>query len=84
MSRMSRLAARTGRIDASGIRRIFDLASSLNDPINLSVGQPAFDVPPVVKKAAHEAIDAGRNFLHPNSRSGRAARNPVRDRGTGL
>ena len=58
---MSRLAARTGRIDASGIRRIFDLAKSMKNPINLSIGQPDFDVPPEVKKAAHEAIDAGKN-----------------------
>ena len=52
---MSRLAARTGRIDASGIRRVFDLARSMENPINLSIGQPDFDVPPEVKAAAHEA-----------------------------
>lgn len=62
---MSRLAARTGRVDASGIRRIFDLAKSMKNPINLSIGQPDFDVPPEVKKAAHEAIDAGKNTYTP-------------------
>ncbi len=58
---MSRLAQRVGRIDSSGIRKIFDLARSLKDPINLSIGQPDFDVPPELKRAAHAAIDAGRN-----------------------
>src|SRR4051812_21956874 len=58
---MPRLAQRVGRIDSSGIRRIFDLAKSLKDPINLSIGQPDFDVPPQLKQAAHAAIDAGRN-----------------------
>ncbi|MEM9882192.1 MAG: aminotransferase class I/II-fold pyridoxal phosphate-dependent enzyme [Planctomycetota bacterium] len=48
-------------IDASGIRRVFDLAAELDDPINLSIGQPDFDVPPEVKAAAAEAIEAGMN-----------------------
>lgn len=62
---MSRLASRTTRIDASGIRRVFDLARSLEDPINLSIGQPDFDVPDAVKNAAKEAIDTGRNSYTP-------------------
>ena len=62
---MSRLATRTGRIDASGIRKVFDLAKSMKNPINLSIGQPDFDVPAEVKAAAHEAIDAGRNSYTP-------------------
>ena len=64
-ARMSRLAARTHRIDASGIRKVFDLAKALKDPINLSIGQPDFDVPDAVKQAAHEAIDAGKNTYTP-------------------
>ncbi len=48
-------------IDASGIRRVFDLAASLEDPINLSIGQPDFDVPPEVKRAAADAIAQGVN-----------------------
>jgi aspartate aminotransferase/aminotransferase len=55
------LADRVGRIDASGIRKIFDLAKSLKDPLNLSIGQPDFDVPAPVKEAAIAAIRAGRN-----------------------
>ncbi|MEM6912270.1 MAG: aminotransferase class I/II-fold pyridoxal phosphate-dependent enzyme [Verrucomicrobiota bacterium] len=62
---MSRLAQRTLRIDASGIRRVFDLARSLKNPINLSIGQPDFDVPDAIKAAAKGAIDSGRNSYTP-------------------
>ncbi|MFW5882539.1 MAG: pyridoxal phosphate-dependent aminotransferase [Planctomycetota bacterium] len=60
-----RLAQRTGRIDASGIRKVFDLARSMRDPINLSIGQPDFDVPDRIKQAAMEAIRDGRNGYTP-------------------
>ena len=56
-----RLAARTSKIDSSGIRKVFNLAAKLKDPVNLSIGQPDFDVPETVKKAAIEAILAGKN-----------------------
>ena len=55
------LAERARAIDASGIRRAFDLAASLTDPINLSIGQPDFDVPEPVRDAAVEAIRGGAN-----------------------
>ena len=48
-------------IDASGIRRVFDLAAKLKDPANLSIGQPDFDVPEPIKEAAAEAIRSGFN-----------------------
>lgn len=62
---MTQLAQRTQLIDASGIRRVFDLARSLKDPINLSIGQPDFDVPGIVKEAACDAISTGRNAYTP-------------------
>lgn len=52
---------RMRHIDASGIRKVFDLAAKLENPINLSIGQPDFDVPEAVKKAAIDSIRAGRN-----------------------
>lgn len=55
------LAGRTAAFDASGIRRVFDLAASLSDPINLSIGQPDFDVPDSVKQACCQAIQQGKN-----------------------
>src|SRR5688500_12173300 len=48
-------------VDASGIRKVFDLAAKMKDPINLSIGLPDFDVPDVAKQAAIDAIRAGHN-----------------------
>ncbi len=56
-----KLAQRVSRIDSSGIRKIFDLAKALKDPINLSIGQPDFPVARAVKDAAIAAINADRN-----------------------
>ena len=58
---MSWLAERTNYFDASGIRKVFDLAAKMTDPINLSIGQPDFDVPEPVKEAAIQAIRSGKN-----------------------
>ncbi len=55
------IAGRARAMDASGIRRIFDLAASAKDPINLSIGQPHFEVPEPIRRAACDAIDSGRN-----------------------
>jgi aspartate aminotransferase/aminotransferase len=49
------------QIDASGIRKAFDMAKAMKDPINLSIGLPDFDVAPSVKAAAIEAIEDGFN-----------------------
>ncbi len=54
-------ADRVQNIHASGIRKIFELVSSMNDPIDLSIGQADFDVPEPVKKAAIKAIEEGFN-----------------------
>src|SRR3954447_746484 len=48
-------------VDASGIRKVFDLAAKMKDPINLSIGLPDFDVPASVKEAAIESIRGGQN-----------------------
>src|SRR5436305_3630167 len=55
------IAERMRPIEASGIRKVFDLGRSLKNPVNLSIGQPDFDVPEPVKLAAKQAIDNGRN-----------------------
>ncbi len=48
-------------IDASGIRKVFDLAVKIKNPINLSIGQTDFDVPEPIKEAAITAIRDGLN-----------------------
>src|SRR4029079_1103998 len=58
---MSLLADRTRAFDSSGIRKVFDLAAKMKDPINFSIGQPDFDVPETIKEACIDAIRAGKN-----------------------
>jgi aspartate aminotransferase len=55
------LSDRAQRFESSGIRRMFDLSKSMKDPVNLSIGQPDFDVPEEVKQACIAAIEQGRN-----------------------
>lgn len=55
------LADRARAIDASGIRRVFELGAKLRNPCNLSIGQSDFPAPEAVKRAAIEAISADRN-----------------------
>jgi aspartate aminotransferase/aminotransferase len=59
------IAERTKGFDSSGIRRMFDLASKLKDPINLSIGQPDFDVPPSVKAELIRTVQEGKNGYAP-------------------
>jgi aspartate/methionine/tyrosine aminotransferase len=61
----SPVSKRAGAFDSSGIRKVFDLAARLEDPINLSIGQPDFAMPLPACTAAKAAIDAGRNGYTP-------------------
>ena len=53
--RKSWLSNRTKLIELSGIRKVFMLGRSLEDPVNLSIGQPHFYVPEPIK-----ACESGR------------------------
>lgn len=55
------IADRTKAFDSSGIRRVFELASQLRDPINLSIGQPDFDVHEPVRQALVNAVETRKN-----------------------
>ena len=55
------IADRMRLIEASGIRKAFDMSKTMKDPINLSIGLPDFDVVETVKAAAIEAIRIGHN-----------------------
>ncbi len=55
------ISDRARAIDVSGVRRVFELGAKLENPINLSIGQPDFAVPEPLKHAAIEAIRADRN-----------------------
>ncbi|MCP3906161.1 MAG: aminotransferase class I/II-fold pyridoxal phosphate-dependent enzyme [Planctomycetes bacterium] len=55
------ISARARSIDVSGIRRVFELGARLEDPINLSIGQPDFAVPDPIKRATVQAVEGDRN-----------------------
>ncbi len=61
MRESHKIAERVRLLDASGIRKVFDLAAKMKNPINLSIGQPHFDVPQAAKDEAIRAIQAGQN-----------------------
>lgn len=55
------IAKRTQSFDSSGIRKMFALAATMKNPINLSIGLPDFDVPAPIREAACDAIHSGKN-----------------------
>lgn len=54
------LSSRMNHIDTSLIRKMFDLAGDLKNPINLSIGQPHFPAPRNIVDAAAKALTEGR------------------------
>ena len=74
-ARRGPISRRAAGFDSSGIRKAFDLAARLDDPINLAIGQPDFAMPAPIRDAAHAALEAGRNGYTPTQ--GIA---PLRDR----
>lgn len=61
------LADRTRKIQFSGIRRFFELAGRMEDPCDLSIGQPDYDAPEPMKQAAIKAITEGHNRYTPSA-----------------
>jgi len=59
------ISDRVSALDLSGIRKVFDLARDLKNPVNLSIGQPDFPVPQAVKDAASGAMVADQNAYTP-------------------
>lgn len=59
------ISERLRNIKPSGVRRIFDLARQMKDPINLSIGEPDFDVPEPLKEEGIEWIRRGFNKYTP-------------------
>lgn len=59
------ISDRSRTFDSSGIRKVFDLAAKLKNPVNLSIGQPDFDVPDSVRQACIAAMEQGKNAYSP-------------------
>lgn len=55
------ISSRARGMQPSGIRRILEAGLTIDRPINLSIGQPDFPVPELMKRAAVDAILADRN-----------------------
>ncbi len=64
---MNFIARRAAAVPPSGIRTYFDIARTMPDAINLSLGQPDFEVPEPIKQAAIDAIRANRNGYSPSA-----------------
>jgi len=60
------ISDRLMKIKPSGVRRIFDLARQMKDPINLSIGEPDFDIPEPLKEEGIEWIRKGFNKYTPS------------------
>jgi aspartate/methionine/tyrosine aminotransferase len=58
---MPPIAHRTELLARNPFRRIAEQAATLQNPINLGMGQPDFDVPEPLKAVAIDAIRAGHN-----------------------
>ena len=52
-------ADRIHTIDSSPIRKAFDMAKKIQNPINLSIGQPHFPCPENILNAMKRALDSG-------------------------
>ncbi len=59
------ISDRLRNIKPSGVRRIFDMARQMKDPINLSIGEPDFDIPEPLKEEGIEWIKRGFNKYTP-------------------
>ena len=56
-----RYSKRLTSLKPSGIREFFALGKSMKNPVDLSIGQPEFEVPAAVRDAALKSIVEGRN-----------------------
>jgi aspartate/methionine/tyrosine aminotransferase len=60
------LSDRVANIKPSGVRKIFDLARKVKNPIDLSIGEPDFDIPDPIKEEGIDWIRKGFNKYTPS------------------
>lgn len=65
---MRPLSKRLLRIEPSGVRELFEIASRYGDVINLTLGEPEVDTPSNIKEAAWRALKEG--FTHYTTNAG--------------
>ncbi|MCX8111345.1 MAG: pyridoxal phosphate-dependent aminotransferase [Syntrophorhabdaceae bacterium] len=60
------LSDRVMSVRPSGVRKIFDMAKNVKNPIDLSIGEPDFDIPEPIKDEGIFWIKAGFNKYTPS------------------
>ncbi len=60
------LSDRVMNVRPSGVRKIFDLMQKAKDPVNLSIGEPDFDMPAPIKEEGINWIQKGFNKYTPS------------------
>ena len=61
------LSQKTQGIKFSGIRKFFDIAASVKDVISLSVGEPDFKTPFIIRKEAIRTLEKGKTAYTSNA-----------------
>ncbi|MGI8422734.1 MAG: aminotransferase class I/II-fold pyridoxal phosphate-dependent enzyme [Chloroflexota bacterium] len=61
-----RIAERVRRVPASGIRKFFDILSTMEDVISLGVGEPDFVTPEHIRRAGIASLEAGHTAYTSN------------------
>jgi aspartate/methionine/tyrosine aminotransferase len=60
------LSERVESMKPSGVRKIFDMVRTIKDPVNLSLGEPDFDIPDPIKEEGIYWIRQGFNKYTPS------------------
>lgn len=60
------LSNRVRNVRPSGVRKIFDMAARMKNPVDLSIGEPYFDIPALIKDEGIRWIQAGFNKYTPS------------------
>jgi aminotransferase len=61
------LSQRVQAVPPSGIRKYFDIAATMQDVISLSIGEPDFVTPDVIRRAGIQSIERGETKYTSNS-----------------
>ena len=61
------LSEKITTIQPSGIRKFFDIASTMKDAISLGVGEPDFDTPWSIREEGITSLEKGRTYYTSNS-----------------
>ena len=61
------LSKMVAEMEPSGIRRFFDVASTMDNVISLGVGEPDFDTPWHIREEGIYSLEKGRTFYTSNA-----------------